>query len=366
MRVVEGFLRPVLFSLCGLVLLAMAPHAHVEAAPKADVDEDAPLFFPGPPAPPRLQFLAKFSSAYDINAESSKFRNFVFGGEEHEEQVLTKPFGAAVFEGAIYATDSRGDGYVVFDIAAGKWREVKGSGAGALKKAINITIDKDGTRYITDTIRNQVIVFDRNDRFLRAIGEVGQFRPVDVAILGDRLYISDSENQKIHVLNKLTGETQFSFGGSGDDAGEMVHPTNLAVGPDGSIYVSDTTNFRVQQFTPEGEFVRAIGSVGTSIGKFARPKGVAVDKEGRLYVVDAAFQNVQIFDDKGRVLLYFGSASNEKGGFNLPTVVKIDYDSVEYFKKYAAPGFEIEYIVVVVNQFGPNKVSVFGFGARTD
>ena len=64
--------------------------------------------------------------------------------------------------------------------------------------------------------------------------------------------------------------------------------------------------------------------------------------------------------------MYFGGAGNGRGKLNLPTVVKIDYDSVEYFRKYAAPGFEIEYLVIVASQFGINKVSVFGFGSQSD
>ena len=58
----------------------------------------------------------------------------------------------------------------------------------------------------------------------------------------------------------------------------------------------------------------------------------------------------------------FGAAGLEPFNINMPTVVKIDYDNVALFEKYAAPSFEIEYLVLVASQFGPNKVVVFGFG----
>ena len=215
-------------------------------------------------------------------------------------------------------------------------------------------------------MKSKVLVFDTADRFVRSYGEEGQFRPVDVAISLTRLYVSDAENNKIHVLDKVSGETLFEFGGGGAEPGKMAHPTSLALGPDGSVYVSDTTNFRIQQFTADGEFIRALGSVGTGFGQFARPKGIDVDKEGRIYVVDAAFQNVQIFDEEGRVLMYFGGGGNDPGDMNLPTVVTIDYDNVEYFQEYAAPGFEIEYLVLVANQYGSNKIAVYGFGSEVD
>ena len=46
----------------------------------------------------------------------------------------------------------------------------------------------------------------------------------------------------------------------------------------------------------------------------------------------------------------------------LPTDIDIDYASVPFFQQYADPEFELEFIIVVANQFGSNKVNVFGFG----
>lgn len=356
------------FSFFLLIFVFVGLLAHSNAYSQSSSDAETPLFYPGAPNPARIQFLTKYSSAYDVTPKSNKkFRDFVFGGEENEEQAVGKPYGVAMYKGAIYVVDTRGAGYVIFDVAAGKWRKVTGSGDGHMKKPINITIDKDGTRYVTDTDRELVIVFNENDRYIRTLGTKGQFRPSDTAIVGDRLYVSDVLNHKIHVLDKNTGESLFTFGKSGNRAGEMVHPTNLAVGPDDTLYVSDTTNFRIQQFTLDGEFIRELGQVGTGAGQFARPKGVAVDKSGIIYAVDAAFQNVQMFDEQGRMLMFFGGAGGDKRGrMNLPTVVKLDYDNVEYFQKFVADGFEIEYLILVVNQFGTNKVQVFGFGSETD
>ena len=82
--------------------------------------------------------------------------------------------------------------------------------------------------------------------------------------------------------------------------------------------------------------------------------------------MDAAFGNVQVLAEDGTPLTFFGNPGDGPGGINLPTVVKVDYDNVEYFRKYAAPDFEIEYVVFVASQFGANKVSVFGFGSMTD
>ena len=64
--------------------------------------------------------------------------------------------------------------------------------------------------------------------------------------------------------------------------------------------------------------------------------------------------------------MYFGGPGNARDSLNLPTVVKIDYDNVEYFQQHVAPEFEVEFLVAVANQFGRNKVVVFGFGSMRE
>ncbi len=350
-------LRAVACLVGAVLLFAIAP----SMADDETVGEQ-PLFLPLPPNEPRLQFLTKFSSALDISTEKKGFRDFVFGGEDKEAQLVQKPYGLAVHEGAIYVVDTRGNGYGIFDLANSRSKLVRPTGAGALAKPINITIDTDGTRYITDTDREQVLVFSADDRFLRAIGEPGQFRPVDVAIAGSRMYVTDIVNHQIHVLDKASGETIGTFGEAGSEPGQLFHPTNLAIGNDGTIYVTDTSNFRLQQFDADGNFIRAIGTQGSRPGTFSRPKGIALDHEGHIYVVDAAFQNIQVLDADGGALMAFGEPGAERWNINLPTVVKIDYQNVQYFEKFAAPNFEIEYLVFVASQYGLNRVVVFGYG----
>ena len=323
----------------------------------------APVFYPALPNSPRIQFLASFSSARDVAAPAGTFGRFILGDESSDSQDLQKPYGAALFEGKIYAVDTRGAGYVIFDIGNSKFDTVHGSGASAMPKPINITIDTDGTKYVTDTTRDQILQFDKDDNFVRAFGVKEQFEPADVAITDDKLYVADILHHNIQVLDKASGEFLSSFGKVGSAEGAFYYPTNLAIGPNGDVFVSDTGNFRVQEHTADGKFVKSFGHVGTGIGSFARPKGVSVDRQGRLYVVDAAFENVQVLDSEGRALLFFGEpGSNERAGLNLPTDISINYESVSYFQKYADPKFKLEYIILVASQFGRNKINVFGFG----
>lgn len=323
-----------------------------------------PVFFPPPPNPPRIQYLTRFSEANDVAGPRGTFTDFVLGKSTPASETIKKPYGVAMHEGRIYVVDTRLPGYAVFDVKERRFSVVTGgeSAGGRMRKPINIAIDSDGLKYVTDTGRDQILVFDRNDRFVRAYGSEDQFKPADVAIAGERLYVSDVEHHRIHVLSKNSGQLLFSFGKAGSQDGELYHPTNLALSPDGYLYVADTSNFRIQKFTADGKFVQRIGMLGSGLGQFARPKGVAVDHDGRLYVSDAAFENIQVFGADGKLLMFFGESGEHPENINLPAAVWIDYDNVALFQPYAAPGFKLEYLILVTSQFGPNKVDVFGFG----
>lgn len=320
-----------------------------------------PVFYPPLPNSPRLQHLVSITALKDIGGGSA-MAAFVLG-KEPDEALVNKPYGVAIHEGKIYAVDTRGPGYVVLDLEKKQRTLITGNGGGRMDKPINITIDQDGSKYLTDTGRNQVLKYNRRDQFVRAYGIKGQFKPTDVAIVGDRMYVSDLKHNLVQVLNKNTGKLLFKIATTDQKHkdGWIQFPTNMAVHND-DIYISDTGNFKVVKYTLDGKFIKKLGEVGDALGQFARPKGIALDKEGRLYVVDAAFENVQIFNKEGKLLLFFGGPGVAPENLNLPTDIYIDYDNVKYFQKYAAPGFQLEYVIIVASQFGVNKLNVFGFG----
>ncbi len=337
----------------------------VTTAPKAPVEvKKSAVFYPRPPDAPRIQHLATYASARDLegNKSGGGLKDFLLG-EDKQEEALVRPYGVAMSDGKIYVADSRGPGLAIFDLKTRKFSLMSGSGSGRMQRPINVSIDADGSKYVTDTARNQVLVYNRADNFVAAYGAKDDFKPVDVAIAGERLYVVDIARHEVQVLDKRSGKLQFKFGKNDAEKEKALHqPTNLAVGRSGDIYVVETGNFRIARFTAEGKFVRHYGEAGQGPGQFARPKGIAMDRGGRLYVGDAAFQNVQIFDAEGRILMAFGQPVDGMQGLNLPAGVAIDYDNVSYFRDLAAPGFNLEHLILVVSQFGPNQVDVFGFG----
>ena len=88
--------------------------------------------------------------------------------------------------------------------------------------------------------------------------------------------------------------------------------------------MTDSLNFRVQVFSPDGALLQSFGRPGDGTGDFGAAKGVAVDSEGHVYVVDSLFDVVQIFDESGRFLLSFAGTGRDDGELWLPTGVCID------------------------------------------
>lgn len=350
-------------ALGALALLALA----AGCATNGKVAKTDYFFFPPPPDEPRLQFLTAFASEKTFyGGEEHTLMSYLTGAKPPEKD-LVKPYGAAVGNKKIYVCDTQLGAVVAADLPTRHFGVIEAQGEGALKMPMNLTVDKNGDCYVADAERDQVIVYDKNGNYLSTIGKQGEMKPRDVAVTTDRIYIADLMKHEIRVLDKTTRNLLFEIP-SAEERTNKLHaiftPTNLALDSKGNIYVSDSGAFRIQVYDANGKFVRAVGEMGNSPGQFARVKGIAIDRQNRLYAVDAMSQVVQIFDEQGKLLTWFGEPGTSTLIQNLPAKVVVDYDDVGFFKKYASPKFEIEYLVIVINQIGPDKVAVYGFGHK--
>jgi len=324
-------------------------------------------FFPPPPDAPRVQYLTAFGSEKDLRGGSGdNFMTFLTGAEPPNTPIL-KPYGAATTPKNIYVCDTGAGLILRMDLEARKIFAIAPTGPGMLKSPVNLSVDGNGWMYIADSLRDQVVILDDKENFVGTIGEKGAMKPRDVILDKERIYVADIGQHVIHVFDKATREPLFDIPRGAEATNidsRLFQPINLALDSKGRIYVGDFGAYRIQVYDRDGNFLRSVGKNGDNYGDFARLKGIAVDRDNLLYAVDAAGQVVQLFDDKGQLLMWFGEPGGSKVGLNLPAKVVVDYDNVAFFKKYAAPDFEIEHLVIVTSQYGPRKVSVFGFGRK--
>jgi DNA-binding beta-propeller fold protein YncE len=235
-------------------------------------------------------------------------------------------------------------------------------GRGKLVQPLNISIDKDGNKFVTDPIRKQVVMFDKNDFYVKDFGPVEGWRPIDAVAFEDKLYVADIKNGEIKVFSLESGEVTQKFGRIGDPKDWLHLPTNLAFNSEGFLYVTDAGRFQIIKLDRDGNVRDTIGSHGSQLATFARPRGIAIDKEDRVYAVDAAFDNVQIFTKDGQLLFFFGQSGNKLGNLYLPAQVAVDYTSIPYFQRYVDPKFEVEAVIIVTSQFGDRLVNVYALG----
>ncbi len=113
--------------------------------------------------------------------------------------------------------------------------------------------------------------------------------------------------------------------------GLFKEPWDVAVAPDGTIYVADTWNHRVQHFNADGAYLNGWGTEGNTDGQatgnpgvFFGPRGIAVDKDGRVLVSDTGNKRVQIFDGTGAFVSQFGGSGLQPGQLDEPVGIDTD------------------------------------------
>ena len=320
-----------------------------------------PVFYPQAPEAPRFQYLTTISSPDDVVRKPSPFATFIFGPAPRSAS-LVKPYGLALRDGKLYVSDSFNGTIHIADLRNGKWDYFQPSGRGRLRKNIGLAVDDDGTLYVGDTLRGQVIVYDPAGKCVGEIGKPGELKPTALEIVSNRLYVADMISRHVQVYDKHSRTAVASVPNATVTNVEEVlyQPMGLARDPAGRLFVSDAGAFRIQVYGPDGGYLRTIGAHGDAPGQFVRNKGLALDRKCRLYSVDAEFQIIQLFDDQDRLLMYFGDPdAGARGRMQLPADVIVNYDDVDLFRKYVAPGYDIEFVVLVSNLYGSGKVGVY-------
>lgn len=309
-----------------LVMSGCARHADVSGV-RPDI------FWPNPPEVKRIEFVKAVSKPEDLNIRPGilqRWGNYIVG---RTAASIVSPYGITTdSQDRLYVVDTFLKRIHVFD-AAGNQDFFFPADRTMLASPVGIAIDNGGIVYITDSKRGVVYIFKDNGKtFLSTIGRGIFKRPTGIAVnpKTSELLVVDTLLSQVFRFDLSNRLPKGSFGTDGATEGLFHYPTNIFVTLTGDIIVSDSLNFRVQVFSPEGRFLFTFGRMGDAPGTFSRPKGVAADSDGNIYVVDALFDNIQVFDKRGRLLMAFGEHGTGYGDFWLPTGIYIDNNDLIY------------------------------------
>ncbi len=258
-----------------------------------------------------------------------------WGGPGNAPGQLNDPNGIAVRGNRVYVADSRNHRVQIFD-RQGNYQGQIAVGTDGLKpsaRPMNLNI-AGGKLYVADYWNDVVQVYSLDGGAPTLIETLGSkasspkgahFRsPGGASALpnGD-IVVADFYNQRVQILTPQ-GQLIHQIGKTGHKAyisgGGFNYPTDVAVNSsNGTIYVADGYNDRIQEFTPEGRFIRKWGGPfgmnikGSFNGWFRTVTSVAVGPQGNVFAVDEENYRVQKFTPQGRFLTAFGTPSKGAG-----------------------------------------------------
>jgi DNA-binding beta-propeller fold protein YncE len=192
--------------------------------------------------------------------------------------------------------------------------------------------DSQGRIYVHHTVNaaseshDTMVVFDEKGRFVKSWGKdfKGGAHGLHIAKEGkdEFLYLCDTKRALV-VKTTLTGEEVFTIGypqeaeaykPGADGAKKKYSPTNLALAPNGDIYVGDGYGSSyINQYDSKGKYVRTFGGPGKEAGQLLCPHGLYVDTRGKepiLTVADRTNKRLQHFSLDGKHLSFGSGVSS--------------------------------------------------------
>ncbi len=215
-----------------------------------------------------------------------------------------------------------------------------GLGPGEFNYPRATALGPDGLLYVVDKAA-RIQVFQPDGTYVREwkmpADDAG--RPTGLGIAPDgRVFAADTHYSRVVVFSP-EGTLLELFGSYGDGPGRFRLPTDVAIAPDGTIYVSEYGgNDRITVYDSDWRFLRQIGGPGTET-TFQRPQAVFVGPDGTLWVADSCNHRICAFDPDGTLRGTFGQPGGQAGDLRFPYNVEVLPDGT-----------------LVVCEFGNNRV----------
>lgn len=189
--------------------------------------------------------------------------------------------------------------------------------------------DRCGANACTDSPLDPVLHFNVNGEVVKSFGKGMFVQPH--GFLVDRqgnVWVTDAQGKGTKgfqvVKFSADGKVLLTLGkagvqGEGPDV--FGSPTDVAVAPNGDIFVSDghsgcnCPNNRIVKFDRNGKFIKTWGKTGKGPGEFDGPHALAFDSRGRLIVGDRTNNRVQVFDQDGKFIASWTQFGRPSGVF---------------------------------------------------
>jgi predicted membrane-bound mannosyltransferase/sugar lactone lactonase YvrE len=155
------------------------------------------------------------------------------------------------------------------------------------------------------------------------------------------MFVADTNNNRIEHFS-ADGNFLSAWGSLGDvtkgaaPMGTFNQPFALAVSPDARfIYVTDTWNHRIQKFSSDGTPIKMWGKPvydpsNTDPNGLWGPRGIAIDSLGRVFVADTGNKRVIIYDADGNFISQIGTEGMAPGQFEEPVGLALDANNYLY------------------------------------
>jgi sugar lactone lactonase YvrE len=189
-------------------------------------------------------------------------------------------------------------------------------------QAFGIAVGGNGTTYGVDRLNQRVERFDAGGAYLNSVGfrgtAVGRFSwPETAAVAPDgTLWVGDTRNNRLQHFSADLSGVPVVVGSRGSALGNFYHPEGMTVDGGGIVWVADTNNNRIEAYNPATQIFTAFGTRGTTAGLLINPQGVAVSATD-VYVADTGNNRIQKFTPSGVFEASFSTGLNQPQGIAL-------------------------------------------------
>ena len=267
----------------------------------------------------RPPVLASGETSVDTEGYDHRFSLYGFGPER-----LSRPGDVAIGDdGRIYVTDTFNHRIVVYD-ERGRYLEHFGdfgSGQYEIEFPSGIAVAPDGTVFVLCKSLDKVVIYSPSHE---PTWEILVDSPQVATVFDGRLYLATYRGV---MIGDLEGNVITSFGRRGSAPGQVDHPGGIAVAADGTIYLSDSLNYRIQALDEDGNAIWVAGdspaagdALRDSSRRFGLPTGLTLGSDGLLYLIDAFTGTLQILDPAdGSEISRVGDWGHDEGMLYYPS-----------------------------------------------